>query len=243
MFAFKRNQVIITSLVVMIAVAGYLNHIENTATANQITLDDKGTIPASSNEPEVIDVSSIKGVSVEELKAEQNAAINSDIEIDEDIEMTATSSASSDSLQEDTMFTSDTEEATQPGEAVFINQTSTTSTDQYFASAKLEREQTRADEKDMLIEVMNNENVAQETKDESAEQMIELQKRIEKENATEAMLDAKGFGPCYVRIDDTTVDVIVSKENLSEAEIAQIEDIVTRKTGMESSQIRISTIK
>ena len=34
-------------------------------------------------------------------------------------------------------------------------------------------------------------------------------KRIEKENAAEDMLKAKGFSEVYVRIDDDTVDVVV----------------------------------
>ena len=47
----------------------------------------------------------------------------------------------------------------------------------------------------------------------------------------------------YIRIDDETVDVVVDKEMLSDAEIAQIEDIVKRKTGFKANQIRISTLK
>jgi len=37
--------------------------------------------------------------------------------------------------------------------------------------------------------------------------------------------------------------VVVNKEALTDAEIAQIEDIVKRKTGMAADQIRISTLK
>ena len=57
------------------------------------------------------------------------------------------------------------------------------------------------------------------------------------------MIEAKGFNEVYVRIDDDTVDVVVNKESLSEAEIAQIEDIVKRKTGVSADKIRISPIK
>jgi stage III sporulation protein AH len=73
--------------------------------------------------------------------------------------------------------------------------------------------------------------------------MMELQQRIEKETAAEAMIESKGFREAYVRMDDDTVDVVVDKDKLTDAEVAQIEDIVKRKTGMETSKIRISTLQ
>ena len=73
--------------------------------------------------------------------------------------------------------------------------------------------------------------------------MMQLQERIEKETAAEAMIESKGFKEAYVRIDDDTVDVVVDKDTLTDAEVAQIEDIVKRKTGMEPSKIRINTLQ
>ena len=43
-------------------------------------------------------------------------------------------------------------------------------------------------------------------------------------------------------MDDDTVDVVVDKDTLTDAEVAQIEDIVKRKTGMDASKIRINTL-
>ena len=61
--------------------------------------------------------------------------------------------------------------------------------------------------------------------------------------AIESLIKSKGFGNVYVRIDDETVDVVVDKNELTDADIAQIEDIVKRKTSMSSDKIRISTLK
>jgi stage III sporulation protein AH len=57
------------------------------------------------------------------------------------------------------------------------------------------------------------------------------------------MIESKGFREAYVRMDDNTVDVVVDKEALTDAEVAQIEDIVKRKTGMDPSKIRINTLQ
>ena len=90
--------------------------------------------------------------------------------------------------------------------------------------------------------MLNNENVSQSQKDKCGDSMLQLQERIEKETAAEAMIESKGFSQAYVRIDDETVDVVVDKSSLSDAEVAQIEDIVKRKTGFKADQIRINPL-
>ena len=128
------------------------------------------------------------------------------------------------------------------GAAVFVS-ANTADSSSYFAEAKLDREQSRAKQKDILNDMLENKNISQEQKEKCTESMMELQQRIEKETAAEAMIESKGFKEAYVRMDDDTVDVVVDKDKLTDAEVAQIEDIVKRKTGMETSKIRISTLQ
>ncbi len=141
-------------------------------------------------------------------------------------------------------ITAEVAETTGDGAAVYVSAGASSLTDSgYFAEAKLDREQSRAKQKDILTEMLNNENISQEQKDKCSENMMQLQERIEKETAAEAMIESKGFKEAYVRMDDDTVDVVVDKENLTDAEVAQIEDIVKRKTGYDASKIRISTLQ
>lgn len=140
-------------------------------------------------------------------------------------------------------ITAEASTTTGDGAAVFVNAESKGDMSNYFAEAKLDREQSRAKQKDILTEMLNNDNISETQKSACSDSMLELQQRLEKETAAEAMIKAKGFTDAYVRIDDETVDVVVSKDNLTEAEVAQIEDIVKRKTGYNVEQIRISTWK
>ena len=140
-------------------------------------------------------------------------------------------------------ITAEASTTTGDGAAVFVNAESKGDMSNYFAEAKLDREQSRAKQKDILTEMLNNDNISETQKSACSDSMLELQQRLEKETAAEAMIKAKGFTDAYVRIDDETVDVVVSKDNLTEAEVAQIEDIVKRKTGYRADQIRISTWK
>ena len=204
MFALKRNQVIITALVVMVGAAGYLNHIGNTESAEVVLTDDQditGLIPDY------------------DLYGEEIVHNNEN---------------------KDTETASNENSEDEAGKAVFVNNSNDTS---YFIQAKLEREQARAKQKDILTDMINNNNIEQDKKSTAADEMLKIQERIEKETASEAMIESKGFKEVYVRIDDETVDVVVNKPELSEAEIAQIEDIIKRKTGATVDKIRISSIK
>ncbi|MDE6182094.1 MAG: SpoIIIAH-like family protein [Eubacteriales bacterium] len=207
MFVIKKNQVIITALVLMIGTAGYLNFVDNRAAEpSEVVLNDEDDI--SGLVPDV----DLYGEAIVDEETNEVEAVNAEVAGEED----------------------------EAGKAVFVNNSNDTS---YFVQAKLEREQARAKQKDILTEMINNTNVDQTKKSDAADEMLKIQERIEKETAAEAMIEAKGFKEVYVRIDDDTVDVVVNKTELNESEIAQIEDIIKRKTGASVDKIRISPIK
>lgn len=221
MFAVKKNQVIITALVAMIAAAGYLNYIDSAPQkANEVMLTDNSDIAL---------VGDSNNVAVTDDNPEIAAA-----------ESTTSGSTSSEKNEEKTTNVNKAEADSDVGAAVFVNSSTDTS---YFVQAKLDREQSRAKQKDMLNEMLNNEKATSEQKNEATTAMLQIQKRIEKENAAEDMLKAKGFSEVYVRIDDDTVDVVVDKEKLTDTEIAQIEDTIKRKTGLPADKIRITPFK
>lgn len=114
---------------------------------------------------------------------------------------------------------------------------------EYFAEAKVERENARAKSQTILYELMANADTPENEKAEAAQQILELQKRIENEAAAEAMIKAKGFDETYVRIYDDCVDVIVDRQEITQQEAAQIQDIITRITSLEAKDIRISLLK
>ncbi len=133
---------------------------------------------------------------------------------------------------------SKTDEST-PGEAVF---TSVTLQNGYFSNAKLNREQMRARSKETLMSVVSDSTVADELKQEAIDTIIALTARAENENAAEILLEAKGYEGVVVSISDTEVDVVVNAESITEQQVAQIEDIVSRKTGITADGIVITTV-
>jgi len=224
MFSIKRNHVIISALMVMIAVAGYLNYVDNrdkTAPIASMDLTPDNEISAL-----ILDNTNGQEIAVVNTTV-NNALTNTDV------------IPAGNGIAVNTEDDQNTDDA-EPGAAVFVNSANDSS---YFVQAKLNREQARSTQKELLTSIINNANIEQEQKADSAEALLVIQSRIEKETAAEALIESKGFAEVYVRIDDESVDVVVNKPELSDAEIAQIEDIVKRKTGYGVDQIHINPAK
>lgn len=227
----KKNQVMITALAIMIAVAGYLNFAGTKVTDEEImtvnggiATDDLGNMSLTDDE---IDYSALFDLSEEDIEQASGDILS----LDSDVEVNST-----DILDESMAETLEGNEV--PGEAVFTA-TSGLST---LYGAKLQKEQTRAQTKETLLGLINNENISEDQKQEAVNSMISMTDIAEKETAAEILLEAKGFTDSIVSIDGESVDVVVNMAELTEAQRAQIEDIVTRKTGFSADAIVISTV-
>ena len=123
-----------------------------------------------------------------------------------------------------------------PGEAVLTNG----EVKNTVAQAKVSREQVRAKNKETLQEIIDSTSVTEEQKQDAINQMIELTKVAEQESAAETLLASKGFTESVVNVSDGQADVVVGNVEMTEANRAQIEDIVTRKTGVAPENIVIT---
>lgn len=217
----KKNQVVITALAVMVAVAGYLNYSglnlgREVSSVSQDHVAEEVTAKENTASA-LIDMESwdqeLEGEAFEELDA-ASSDVTEKIALEEENTVTDT-----------------------PGEAVL---TSVTSGSSFAAEAKLTREQVRAKNKETLLEVINNENITNEQKQSAIDSMNQMTELSEKEAAAELLLDSKGFLDSVVSITDGTADVVINQQEISEAERAQIEDIVKRKTEIAGENIVIT---
>ena len=216
---FRKNQIIITSLAIMIVIAGYLNF-----TADQ-TKPVKQEAAAETAEK----------IREEKIQAEEAAAgAEADITSfpDEDL---ASVSAEAESTAD-----TETPEGEKVGEAVL---TSSASAGAFSASAKLNREQVRSKNEASLLEIINNTDISEDMKADAIASMNRMTDRAEKELDAELLLEAKGFKDSVVSINDDSVDVIVGAAEITDEQKAQIEDIVTRKTERNVSDIVITTME
>ena len=230
----KKNQMMITALAIMIAVAGYLNFAgtkvtdEEVMTVNgEITTDDLGNLALGS---ENYDYTSFMDISEEDIEQASGDIISLDTDV------TMLQNGGVDEELEEALAEEQLEEV--PGEAVFTS----AGTISALSGAKLQKEQTRAQNKATLLEIINNANISETQKQEAVNSMISMTDIAEKETAAEILLEAKGFNDAIVSIDGDSVDVVVNATELTEAQRAQIEDIVIRKTNVSADSIIISTV-
>ena len=251
---FKKNQMIITALAIMIAVAGYLNYSGSRLDSAKVTTD----ADASAEE----DAEAAADISAEDIYAETGLeelqfADGDIVSLDQDAEDLAAADAEASAETEGTETedaaadgtetadasgteTAEVDENEEPGEAVLAN--SSTAGVSIAAEAKLTREQLRSKNKETLLEVINNTNISDAQKQEAIDSMVELTDIAEREAAAEILLEAKGFEDVVVSITDDQADVVVNMTDVDEAGRAQIEDIVKRKTGISGENIIITPV-
>ena len=111
----------------------------------------------------------------------------------------------------------------------------------YFAAFREERESIRAQEMQYLDEIIATANVDAQTLEQAVEEKLALVQNMESEFTIESMITAKGFKDAAVTFHNGSINVVVGKENLGEAEVAQILDIVRRETGERAENIKITT--
>ncbi len=196
---FKKNQIIITALAVMIAIAGYLNYSGRLFGAKEEKIKEAS---AGTANQELLDISA------------------EDLETDGEI-------ASNDSEVEGT-----------PGEAVLTSGEA----ENTVAQAKIAREQMRSQNKETLQAIIDNTNISKEEKKDAIAQMLQMTQLSEQEVAVETLMASKGFSESVVSLTSDSADIVVNAAELTDANRAQIEDIVTRKTNITPEKIVITPI-
>lgn len=217
---FKRNQIIITALALMIAAAGYVSY----------TYGNEEDLAAATSQEVTEDTYDI---------SEEDALLENDIFTDTEDPALDTAQEKSDDEKEE----ADTEETSveNPGETVL---TGTVVENVNFAvEMKMNREQVRSENKESLQAIIDSETLSDAQKQDAVDKMVALTDIAEKEAAAEMLLEAKGFTDVVVSISsDGGADVVLDMGDVTDAKRAQIEDIVSRKAGIAAEKIVITPI-
>ena len=200
---FRKNQIVVAALALMIAAAGYLNY-------------------TYENDEKEIATMATKNEKQDEKKTKKTASLT-----EKEI-VTDTEASSSDMGDE------------QAGETVLTDSKNVQVSK--AASLKMDREQTRAAAKSTLMEVVNNSALTDVEKQAAVEELAVMTELAQKEAACELMLSSKGFEEAVVSIAADGADVILNATEVTDAQRAQVEDIINRKAGIAADHIVISTM-
>ena len=236
---FKKNQVIITALAIMIAVAGYINYSDN-----HLGIDSTlGSLGQNDEEDTAQTASDTDGI-VEEIDSldydltDETALLEENSQaVQEEGETTGESTEAQEGTETAEGTETDTAQTETPGEAVL------TGASNFAAKAKVSREQVRSANKETLLEIINNENLGEDQKQEAVDSMVNMTELAEQEEAAELLLEAQGYENVVVNLTGESADVIVPQEYMEDSARAQIEDIVKRKTSVPVENIVITPLE
>lgn len=247
---FRKNQLVITALALMIAVAGYFSYMNNNMEDDQVTAEASANVDVLEDDYEISDEDIL-------LEGEifTDEGTGEELAVEDGTETAQTDAASADTAAENgenAELTADTGAAEtvsagdgvtdveNPGEAV-LTSTSVANLD-YAAEMKLNREQIRSKNKEALLEIVNNTSIEDSLKQDAVNKMIAMTDIAEREAAAEMLLEAKGFTDVVVSITDDNCDVVLNMGEVTDAKRAQVEDIVKRKTNIAADKIVITPI-
>lgn len=154
---FKKNQIIITALALMIAVAGYLSftngNLEDTKVAKEANADVADTYDYEISDEDTLLEGEIF-TDTEDNSVETGAVAGTETSGEAGIETADAQTAATE--------TGASEDVSNPGEAVLTS--NTVESVDFAAEMKLNREQTRAKNKEALLDIVNNTNIDEAAK-------------------------------------------------------------------------------
>ena len=212
----KKNQVIIYTIAVLLMVAGYLNYSTNTGEA----------LEASANEvANTANIGDARLVSTDPV--DENAAN----ELQNTINVTNTSNTNT--TAENITNNTTTNTTTQTS--------STVSTDDYFAKSKLERDTMYSQMLETYENVLNSDNSLETQKQSATEEITKINNTKNSIMVCENLLKTKGFDNSVIFVNGDSISVIIGADELTQEEIAQVQNIISREMSADIQNIHIST--
>lgn len=116
---------------------------------------------------------------------------------------------------------------------------STPETQDFFAEYKMDRDRNRSTLRETLKELMDDQNVDAATRKTAGEQYMSSANAASLEDRAESMIKAKGFEDVVVNLTQSGAQAVVKAKSLSEAQAAQVMDMITQITGIKGGSIQV----
>ena len=208
---FKKNQVIIYVIALMLVAAGYLNY-----TANGNT---NSIIPTSGTEEELDKMANIGDAQLVSSNDIVNEAVNNTTN--------NTENAKTENTSNNTIATSSTT-------------TKTTNNSDYFKTSKLERDTMYSQMIETYEKVLNSDNSLETQKQSATDEIKKINDTKNSIMICENLIQTKGFENSVVFVNGESVSVIIEASELSKEQVAQIQNIISREMNAKAENIHIS---
>lgn len=224
---FKKNQIIIYVIALMLMTAGYLNYTTNTEKQTSV---ETAMQVESNDDMQLADIGDATLVNSNDVLT-QNTTNTTNTK--NTIDVTNTNNETSDTNNVISENETSTENITL--------ETSSTNNNDYFVKSKLERDTMYSQMIETYEKVLNSTN-SLETQRQSATQ--EIQKINDTKNSImicENLIKTKGFENSIIFVNGESISIIIGIEEIKQEEVAQIQNIISREMKAKVENIHIAT--
>lgn len=211
---FKKNQVVIYVIALMLVVAGYLNY--------TATNDLDSAIQTSSSEEELAKMANIGDAQL----------VSSNVVSEENyIEENTTNTTNNSIVNNNEIVDNNT----------ITTSSSVSSNNEYFSTSKLERDTMYSQMLETYENILNSNNSLETQKQSASEEITKINNVKNGIMICENLIKTKGFKNVVIFVNGDSISVIVEDEQLSPEEVAQIQNIISRELNAKVENIHISS--
>ena len=223
---FKKNQVIIYIIALMLMTAGYLNY-----TTNQQGDSVENSMKMEADDTQVADIGDAKLVNSNDVIT--NETQNT---LEENNKNSTIDNNTTNTIKNETANTSSNSTNTENNTV----ETSSNNSNDYFTKSKLERDTMYSQMIETYEKVINSSN-ASETQKQSATQEITKINNIKNSiMICENLIKTKGFENSVVFVNGESISVIIGASELSKEQVAQVQNIISREMNAKIENIHIA---
>lgn len=233
---FKRNQIIVFTIGLMIITAGYLSYMNNNKEGNaSLTASD------IADSEEMASIGDAKLVSANVAEDTNSMNSNNLIEEADDTNTIDTNTIDSNSIDNtlENNTGSNNDNATTTVTTSSSNTNSTQDIDSYFTSSRLERESMYSQRIENYQDILNNSNVSEAQKKTAQAEITKLNNEQNAIMIAENLIKTKGIEDLIIFVNGESINVIVKGDEVKKEEIAQMQNIITRELEADIGNIHI----
>lgn len=226
---FKKNQIIIYVIALMLVTAGYLNY--------TTTNDMNSIMQTSSREEEITEMANIGDAQlVSSNVSDENNLSNNQITDNED--STNIEDKESNTIKEENK--NEEVKENNSNNASVTTSSNNNSKDDYFTNSKLERNTMYSQMLETYEKVLNSNNSLETQKQSATEEIKKINNLKNSIMICENLIKTKGFNDVVVFVNDDSISVVVATTELTKENVAQIQNIIARELKVEVDNIHIS---
>lgn len=227
----KKNQIVIYVIALMLMAVAYLNYTTNTA---------EQSVQASM-QMEARDDSNTANIGDATLVSSNDVLSNTDtVNESSGNDTTASNTESLNTINNENTTNTTSDNSNDNKETTQTNaQTSTD--DDYFTKSKLERDTMYSQMLESYENILNSTNSLETQKQSATDEIKKINDTKNSIMICENLIQTKGFENSIIFVNGDSISVILKSDELTQEEVAQVQNIISREMNCEIENIHIST--